>query len=136
MRSHFLEKRPTTLQHHSSNLVPEWYTLVKKGMKCIEFMLLQSMEMGKEHLLSTQHIWKGLVKNRLKDSDCFLWLLERNSHPPVSDPVPSHSSSSVSQAKKYKKEYIKPYGQPECPNCTAIETPSTTVRRSVSTLCV
>jgi hypothetical protein len=73
-------------------------------------MLLQSIETGKEVLISTQHIWKGLVKNRLRDSDFFLWLLKRNIPPPVSVPVPSHSSFRVFQAKKdkkEKKEYLK-----------------------------
>jgi hypothetical protein len=73
-------------------------------------MLFQSMETGRDILLSTQHILKGLVKDRLRDSDCFLWLLKRNSPSPVSAPVPSHSSSRASQArkdKKKKKEYLK-----------------------------
>jgi hypothetical protein len=109
MRSHFLEKELITLQHHSSKLVPEWYTLVTKGMKCVLVMLLQSMETGQEVNLSTHHILKGLMKKGLRDSDCLLWLLKRNP-PPVSAPVPSHSSSRASQAmkdKKEKKEYIK-----------------------------
>jgi hypothetical protein len=49
------------------------------------------------------------VKNRLRDSDCFLWMLKSNT-PPVSASVPSHSSSRASQArkdKKEKREYLK-----------------------------
>jgi hypothetical protein len=67
------------------------------------------METGREVLLSTQHILKSLVKNRLKDSDCFLWLIKRTP-PPVSVPVSSHSSSRASKYrkdKKEKKEYLK-----------------------------
>jgi hypothetical protein len=60
--------------------------LVKKEMKCVYFMLLQSMEMGREVLLSTQHIFKGLGGNRLKDSDYFLWLLKIISPPPLCPP--------------------------------------------------
>jgi hypothetical protein len=67
-------------------------------------MVLQSMEMGREVLLSKQHILKGLGKNRLKDSDCFLWLHKMISPPHVSAPVPSHSSSRVSQSRKDKKD--------------------------------
>jgi hypothetical protein len=89
MRSHFLEKGLITLQHDSSKLVPEWYTLVKKGVNCLYVMLLQSTEMGKEVLLSTQHILRGLVKNRLRDRDCLLLLIKRNSPPCVgSSPNP------------------------------------------------
>jgi hypothetical protein len=68
------------------------------------------MEMGREVLLSTQHILKGLGENRMKDSDCFLWLLKMIIPPPVPAPVPSHSSSRASQSrkeKKEKKEYLK-----------------------------
>jgi hypothetical protein len=78
--------------------------LVKKEMKCVNVMLLQSMEIGREALLSTQHILKGLGKNSLKDSDCFLWMLKMISPPPVSAPVPSHSSSRASRSRKDKKE--------------------------------
>jgi hypothetical protein len=46
---------------------------------------------------------EGLGKNRLKDSECFQWLLQMIS-PPVSAPVPSHSSSRASQYRKEKKE--------------------------------
>jgi hypothetical protein len=69
------------------------------------------MEMGNDLLLSTQHILKGLGKYRLKDSDCFLWLLKRNTPPaPPPVPVPSHSSSRASQTRKDKEEktlYLK-----------------------------
>jgi hypothetical protein len=68
------------------------------------------METGREFLNSTQHILKGLGGNRLKYSDCFLWLLKRNPPPPVPAPFPSQSSSMASQARKdkeEKKEYLK-----------------------------
>jgi hypothetical protein len=60
--------------------------------------------------LSIQWIWKDLVKNRLKDNIFSLLLLKRSLYPPVPVPVPSHSSSKISQAKKdrhAKKEYLK-----------------------------
>jgi hypothetical protein len=66
-----------TMCNQSSKLGPEWYTLVKKVMRCVWDMLLQSMETGKEGLLSTHHIWKGLVKNRSRDSEFYLFLLKR-----------------------------------------------------------
>jgi hypothetical protein len=69
-------------------------------------MLLQSIETGREVLLSTHNILKGLEKNRLIGS--FLWLIKRT--PPLSTPVPPHSSSRAYQArkdKKEKKEYLK-----------------------------
>jgi predicted RNase H-like nuclease (RuvC/YqgF family) len=50
------------------------------------------------------------LKNRLKDNAFYLLLLKRSLCPPVSVPVPSHSSSRTSQAKKdkhAKKEYLK-----------------------------
>jgi hypothetical protein len=51
-----------------------------------------------------------LDENRLRESGFFLLLLKRNTPTPVSIPVPYHSSSRVSQAKKdkkEKKEYLK-----------------------------
>jgi hypothetical protein len=110
MRSLFLEGLFTTQCHQSSKMGPEWYTLSKKVMRCVWDMLLQSMEMEKEGLLSTQHIWKGLVKNRLRESGFYLLMLKKNTPSPVSVPVPFHSLSRVSQAKKdkkEKKEYLK-----------------------------
>jgi hypothetical protein len=59
----------------------KWYTLGKKVMRCIWDMLLHPVETGKGGLLSTQHIWKGLVKNRSRDSSFSLFLLKRNSPP-------------------------------------------------------
>jgi hypothetical protein len=50
-------------------------------------MMLQSIETGREVLLSTHHILKGMGEKRLKDSDCFLWLLKRNT-PPCARPNP------------------------------------------------
>jgi hypothetical protein len=55
MSSHLLEEVLITLQLQNSKLGPELYILVKKEMKCVYVMLLQSMEMGREVLLS-QHI--------------------------------------------------------------------------------
>jgi hypothetical protein len=62
------------------------------------------METGKEVLLSTQHILKGLVKNRLRHINFLLWLIKRNSPPP-----PCVRSSSIplflsQEGKKEKKE--------------------------------
>jgi hypothetical protein len=51
-----------------------------------------------------------LVENRLKYSAFFLWLLKMISPPPVSAPIPSHSSSRSSQARKDRnegKKYLK-----------------------------
>jgi hypothetical protein len=82
--------------------------LVEKGMKFVSVMLLQSMETGKEVLLSTQNIWKGLVKNRLRDSDFLLWLLNRNTPPPCS--LQSHPTllpGSLNQERQKGEEGIK-----------------------------
>jgi hypothetical protein len=81
MRSLFLEKELTTQWHHSLKLGIDCYTLVKEVMRCVWDMVLQSMEKGKEDLLSTQHIWKGLVKSRLRDSDVSLLLIKRSRCP-------------------------------------------------------
>jgi hypothetical protein len=82
-----LEGKLTIQWHQISKLEPEWYTLGKKVMRCVWDMLLQSMEMGKEGLLSTQHIWKGLGENKLRDSGFSLFLLKRN--------IPSYVYSSA-----------------------------------------
>jgi hypothetical protein len=62
------------------------------------------MEMERDVLPPTPHIWKNLEKNRLKDIGSFLWRLKMITPPPVSVPVPSHSSSRTSQARKDRKE--------------------------------
>jgi hypothetical protein len=81
----FLEGELTTQWHQSSKLIPEWYTLGKKVMSYVWDMLLQS-------LLSAHHTWKGLAKNRLRDSSFSMLLLKRNTRP-VSIPVPCFSTT-------------------------------------------
>jgi hypothetical protein len=81
MRSLFLEEELATQWHHSSKLGPDWYTLGEKVMRCVWDVLLQSTETGKGDLLSTQHIWKGLVKKMLRDSDFSLLLINSSKCP-------------------------------------------------------
>jgi hypothetical protein len=65
------------------------------------------METGRGFLLSSQHIFKGLVKNRLRDSDCFVWMLERNTPPCVRPiPIPLFFQGLISQKRQKGEEGI------------------------------